>query len=69
MSFTSALPANIPKYGVPRPVPRPGVVVCEYTLVYVKWGDIIDPENHRRVYDAAKCVAGELLRWHKELGL
>jgi hypothetical protein len=41
-------------------------VVCGYELAYVELGDTIDPENHRKVYDATKCVLAEIIRWGEE---
>ena len=63
MSFTSSLPANIPKYSVVGVIPVPKIIICGYELIYVKLGDIIDPINHRKVYDATKCVLTEVIRW------
>jgi hypothetical protein len=37
--------------------------VCGVELRYVSLGDIIDPDNHRSVYDALTCTANNIAGW------
>ena len=68
MSFTSSLPTNFVKFSPPKYIPIPYVVVCGIEVRYVKVGDLIDPENHRRIYDATKCLARKSIAWSRAIG-
>jgi len=37
--------------------------VCGVTLRYVSVGDLIDPDNHKSVYDAFTCTANNIASW------
>jgi hypothetical protein len=41
--------------------------VCDITLRYVSLGDIVDPANHRSVFDALTCVASRISKWSEEV--
>jgi len=47
----------------PYAVPRPKAVVCDIELLYASYGDVVDPEDHRKLCNAAKCVLGRVLEW------
>jgi len=67
MSFTSALPTNLPKfYGIAVKIAR-YTYVCNILLKYVDLGDIVDPANHRSVFDALNCVASRISKWSEEV--
>jgi hypothetical protein len=63
VSFTSSFPTNLPKFSIPGvKVPR-YTYVCNILLKYVEVGDVIDPVNHRHVYDALICTANNVVSW------
>jgi len=57
MNFASSPPANST------------IIICDLEVRYVKNGDIIDPENLRRIYDVTKCLAGKSVVWGRAIGL
>jgi len=38
-------------------------MVCGYELRYVEVGDPVDPEDHRKLCSALKCVLLNVARW------
>ena len=63
MSFTGTFPTNIVKFSVAGvKVPR-YIWVCNARLIYVGLGDLIDPSNHRHIYDALTCTANNIVSW------
>jgi hypothetical protein len=63
VSFTSAFPTNLPKLSIPGVrVPR-YTYVCNILLKYVEVGDVVDPTNHRRIYDSLICTANNVASW------
>jgi len=69
MSFTSSLPTNLIKYTPPGYISIPYVIICGIEVRYVKVGDLINPENHRRIYDITKCLARKSVAWGRAIGL
>lgn len=37
--------------------------VCGVALRYVSVGDLIDPDNHKSIYNALTCTANNIVSW------
>jgi hypothetical protein len=67
VSFTSSFPTNLPKFSAIAVKVVKYTYVCNILLKYVELYGVVDPENHRRVFDALKCVAVEVSDWSRKV--
>jgi hypothetical protein len=70
MSFVNAFPANVSKFSyvgmlVRPPGPPVTFAICNATVRYVAWGDVIDPDNHKGVINTFLCVSQGIAVWAK----
>jgi hypothetical protein len=38
-------------------------IICGVEVRYVKSGDVIDVDNHAKLYSIVKCLAGSIINW------